>query len=68
MQEPKTLAINLSPDQIRNLVAFGNRATMKGSEADLWVALKNDILTQADQAAASAAKEQTGLEVVGSAE
>jgi hypothetical protein len=45
-------------------VAFGNRATMKGSEADLWVALKTELLNQADEAAASAAKEKAGLEVV----
>lgn len=64
MQEPTRLAIHLTPDQIKNLVAFGNRATMKGSEADLWVALKTELLNQADEAAASAAKEKAGLEVV----
>lgn len=64
MQEPNRLAIYLTPDQIKNLVAFGNRATMQGSEADLWVALKAEVLNQADQAAASAAKEQAGFEVV----
>jgi hypothetical protein len=37
---------------------------MQGSEADLWVALKAEVLNQADQAAASAAKEKAGFEVV----
>ena len=47
-QNPTTVTLNLTPDDVRNLVAFGNRATMKGAEADLWVKLKVKVLEQAD--------------------
>lgn len=30
----------LTTDDIQNIIAFGNRATMNGAEADTWVRLK----------------------------
>ena len=57
--QPQTITLTLTPDEVRNLVAFGNRATMKGSEADLWVGLKMKVLKQADENYKS-----TDLEVV----
>lgn len=47
--QPQVITLTLTPDDVRNLVAFGNRATMKGSEADLWVGLKMKVLKQADE-------------------
>ena len=60
------MKLELTPDEIRNLIAFGNRADMKGSEADLWVGLKTRILKQVQEQESSAKKEAAGLEVVGS--
>lgn len=32
--------LTLTLDDVRNVIAFGNRAEMRGAEADTWVALK----------------------------
>lgn len=32
--------LNLTIEEISNLIAFGNRATMQGKEADTWYHLK----------------------------
>jgi len=45
---PNPVTLTLTIDDARNLIAFGNRATMNGSEADLWVALKMKVLKQVD--------------------
>lgn len=38
MAKQKTLI--MSEEDLRNMIAFGNRAQMTGVEADTWVALK----------------------------
>ena len=35
--------MKLSIDDCQNIIAFGNRASMQGKEADCWVELKNRI-------------------------
>ena len=42
------IRLGLTIEDCRNLIAFGNRADMKGTEADLWVALKHKVLRQVD--------------------
>lgn len=41
--EPVTVQLTISEDDASNLVAFGNRASMSGVEADTWVDLKRRI-------------------------
>lgn len=36
--------VRLTDQDIQNLVAFGNRADMKGKEADTWVDLKMRLI------------------------
>jgi len=60
-QMDKKVTLTLTMDEIRNLVAFGNRSEMRGAEADTWVALKQTIA----QAVADANKE-TPLQAVDS--
>ena len=59
-QEP-TLSIQLTASDCQNLIAFGNRASMKGNEADLWVALKMKVLQQVQQ---HAEREKKGFDLV----
>ena len=35
--------MNLTIEDVQNLIAFGNRATMQGKEADTWVELKQRL-------------------------
>ena len=37
------IKMELNPQELQNLIAFGNRATMQGNEADTWVALKGKL-------------------------
>lgn len=39
----KTISVELSTDDLANIVAIGNRANMSGLEADTWVELKNRL-------------------------
>ena len=52
-KEP-TLSIQLTTTDCQNFVAFGNRATMSGKEADTWVALKMKLLHQVQDAQTAA--------------
>lgn len=45
MSNPTTILIPLSEADAANLIAFGNRASMSGAEADTWVDLKNRIVS-----------------------
>ncbi len=40
----RTILVPLTENDIVNIVAFGNRANMKGAEADTWVELKNRLV------------------------
>lgn len=42
-QTEPTVAIPLSESDVKNIIAFGNRSTMSGVEADTWVELKNRL-------------------------
>ena len=35
--------MKLTIEDVQNLIAFGNRATMQGKEADTWVELKQRL-------------------------
>ena len=65
--------LSLTAEEISNLIAIGNRADMKGAEADTWVALKQTLGAegqrlvsemQAKQDAARIAEQSPHLEVV----
>lgn len=43
---PRVITLRLTEEQIRDLIAFGNRAQMTGREAPVWVEL-NGILFRA---------------------
>lgn len=60
--EKTTITVELSTDDIRDLVAFGNRAQMSGVEAPRWCEL-NAKLVRALQAS-----RDPGLELVGNGE
>jgi len=38
--------LKLTIDELRNMIAFGNRAQMNGAEADTWVALKAKLMAE----------------------
>lgn len=38
--------MKLNPAELQNLIAFGNRAMMPGSEADTWVELKTKLAVE----------------------
>lgn len=62
--------MELTNDDLQNMIAFGNRADMKGAEADTWFFLKQKLGTElnARQAAALSANEEPTtpeLEIVG---
>lgn len=59
--EPNPVRLTLTIDDVRNLIAFGNRAQMSGVEADGWVALKHKVLRQVDD---QVNKQRANLEVV----
>lgn len=59
MEKTPTISVELTTDDIRDLVAFGNRAQMSGVEAPRWVEL-NQKLVRALQA-----DRDPGLELVG---
>ena len=42
-EQAKTKTIQLTSPELENLIAFGNRGTMTGVEADLWVDLKGKL-------------------------
>ncbi len=39
----KIFLARLTENDLKNLIAFGNRADMKGAEADTWVDLKQRL-------------------------
>lgn len=45
-KDEETITIQLTRGEIHNLIAFGNRASMTGLEADEWVAVKNNLARQ----------------------
>lgn len=49
MGNPVTLTIDQR--DIQNIIAFGNRATMTGAEADTWAELKQRLARIAQEAA-----------------
>ena len=55
----QTVTVELTTDDIRDLVAFGNRAQMSGVEAPRWVELNGKLV------AALQSKRDPGLELVG---
>lgn len=59
-QMDKTVTLTLKLDEVRNVVAFGNRAQMSGAEADTWVSLKQKIA----EAVAEASKEEPPVKAV----
>lgn len=58
MKEPPTIQaqVPLSNHDLANLIAFGNRASMSGAEADTWVELKTRLITALAAADEEAAK------------
>ena len=60
-QKETTLSIQLTVSDCQNVVAFGNRATMQGKEADLWVGLKMKILSQVERHAERQAERSKGI-------
>lgn len=48
MTNQKTNLVPLTDSDLTNLVAFGNRASMTGAEADTWVELKQRLTKARD--------------------
>lgn len=44
----ETITLQLTAEEANNLIAFGNRATMTGAEADTWVDLKKKVALQVE--------------------
>lgn len=60
-QKPQTITVELTREDISDLIAFGNRSQMSGREAPRWCEL-NARLTQAMQ------NPEPGLELVAKGE
>ena len=58
--------LKLTIEDVQNLIAFGNRATMQGKEADTWVELKNRLGAEGNRLVAEmqAEKDKPKLEAV----
>ncbi len=48
--DARPVSLTLTNHDIQNIVAFGNRALMKGQEADTWVELKIRLSAAVEQA------------------
>jgi hypothetical protein len=60
MRQTVTVEVRMTNDDLANIIAFGNRASMTGAEADTWVELKRKLFATLAHAEQSLVEELVG--------